>query len=164
MRKIFLAAFLFPVIACGDNDSAAIDDADTVDTVLMVSDADLAPPDRLMWISDFDTVNGEFFLHQQRKVSKDSLTPAKVIGYVNAAWDNIVLEFDRIGHDTIYVNIPESEFLGQQMGSAGAQAYMASTTYNLTELRGVQYVHYSMSPGDHVSPGTFSRKSFENYR
>jgi hypothetical protein len=41
---------------------------------------------------------------------------------------------------------------------------MASTTYNLTELKGIKYVNYNMQAGDHVSPGTYSRKSFENYR
>jgi hypothetical protein len=41
---------------------------------------------------------------------------------------------------------------------------MASTTYSLTELKGIKYVNYTMQAGDHVSPGTYSRKSFENYR
>jgi hypothetical protein len=39
-----------------------------------------------------------------------------------------------------------------------------STTYNLTELKGIKFVSYNMQAGDHVSPGTYSRKSFENYR
>ncbi len=80
------------------------------------------------------------------------------------AWENVKLVLVKTSNDTLYVSIPDSEFLGQQMGSAGAQAYMASTTYNLTELKNIKYVNYDMEAGDHVSPGIYSRKSFENYR
>ena len=46
----------------------------------------------------------------------------------------------------------------------GAQAYLASTTYNLTELKGINYINYNMPSGDHVSTGIYSRETFENYR
>ena len=77
---------------------------------------------------------------------------------------NIKLVLIKTSNDTLYVSIPDSEFLGQRMGSAGAQAYMASTTYNLTELKNIKYVNFDMEAGDHASPGTYSRESFENYR
>jgi hypothetical protein len=162
MQKIIFAAVLFLISSCGNNDTTAVEA--TEDSVAIATDADLAPGDRLIWISDFDTTKGEFFMRQVRTVIADSLQPAALVANINAAWDSVELKFDRVSHDTIYVSIPESEYLSQQMGSAGAQSYMASTTFNLTELKGVQYVTYSMTPGDHVSPGTFSRQSFENYR
>lgn len=137
---------------------------ESVEDTIMTDEISLFPPDRLPWISDFDTSKNEFYLKQQRTVSPDSLTATALLNDLNAAWENVKLVLVKTSNDTLYVSIPDSEFLGQQMGSAGAQAYMASTTYNLTELKGIKYVNYNMQAGDHVSPGTFSRKSFENYR
>lgn len=147
-------------ISC--NNEVSTENENLEDTVVTEEVAVFAP-DKLSWISEYDTVKNEFHLKQQRPTNPDSLTAATLIKDLNEAWENVKLELVKTSNDTLYVSIPDSEFLGQQMGSAGAQAYMASTTYNLTELKGIKYVNYHMQPGDHVSPGTFSRKSFENY-
>ncbi len=148
-------------ISC--NNEVSTENEHVEDTVITEEVAVFAP-DKLLWISAYDTVKNEFHLKQQRPSNPDSITAATLINDLNAAWENVKLELVKTSNDTLYVSIPDSEFLGQQMGSAGAQAYMVSTTYNLTELKGIKYVNYSMQRGDHVSPGTFSRKSFENYR
>jgi len=149
------------LIAC-NNDSAS--DKENPEDTMITDEVVSFPPDRLPWVSEFDTIKNEFYLKQQRKVNPDSLTADNLISDLNAAWENVKMVLLKLSNDTLYVSIPESEFLGQQMGSAGAQAYMASTTYSLTELKGIKYVNYSMQAGDHASPGTYSRKSFENYR
>jgi hypothetical protein len=158
--KLCLLGIIFLMAAC-NNDAPGEDKV--VDTILSEEEA-IPAPDRLLWVSDFDTVKNESYLRKQRTVNPDSLTAASLVADLNAAWENVKLVLVKTSNDTLYVSIPESEYLGQQMGSAGAQAYMASTTYNLTELKGINYVNYSMQPGDHASPGTYSRKSFENYR
>ncbi len=162
MRNTLLILGLMMFVSC-KNDSAA-DKDQAADTILVDENAYLAPPDKLIWMSDYDTIKNEFYLKQQRTVNPDTLTAANLIADLNAAWVNIKLVLIKTSNDTLYVSIPDSKFLGEQMGSAGAQAYMASTTYSLTELKGIRYVNYNLQGGDHVSPGTFSRKSFENYR
>ena len=152
---------MISLLSC-NNESPA--DKENVEDTIMTGDASLFAPDRLPWVSDFDTLKNEFYLKQQRTVNPDSLTAENLINNLNAAWENVKLVLVKTSNDTLYVSIPDSDFLGQQMGSAGAQAYMASTTYNLTELKSIRYVNYDMPAGDHVSPGTYSRKSFENYR
>ena len=134
------------------------------DTIITTEEIVLEGPDRLPWISDYDTVKNEFYLKQQRYPNPDSLTAINLIEDLNAAWGNIKLVLVKTSSDTLYVAIPDSKYLGSQMGSAGAQAYMASTTYNLTELKGITYVNYDMPSGDHIAAGTYSRKDFENYR
>lgn len=162
MRNIFLYTSLLFLIAC--NNEGAEKEIPT-DTVVVAEETPQLPLDRLLWISDYDTLRNQFYLKQQRKIKKtDSLSVTTLISDLNAAWDNVTLIFVKASHDTLYVAIPDNQFLGQQMGSAGAQAYMASTTYSLTELKGIRYVNYDMPPGDHVTPGTYSRKDFENYR
>lgn len=159
-NKLWIIGIIF-LISC--NNDAPSDKENTEDTIL-TGDAALFPPERLPWVSDFDTIRNEFYLKQQRKINPDSLTAENLINDLNAAWENVKLVLLKTSNDTLYVSIPDSEFLGQQMGSAGAQAYMASTTYNLTELKNIKYVNYTMEAGDHASPGTYSRESFENYR
>ena len=163
MRNNLLLPGILFILSC--NNEAPSDNKNAEDSILTDSEISLSSPDRLLpWVSDFDTIKNEFYLKQQRKVNPDSLTAASLVNDLNAEWENIKLVLVKASNDTLYVSIPDSDFLGQQMGSAGAQAYMASTTYNLTELKGIKYVNYDMQVGDHVSPGTYSRKSFENYR
>ncbi len=159
-NKLWLAGIFF-FVAC--NNDASVENEASGDTIFSEEEI-VMPPAPLPWVSEFDTVKNEFYLKQQRTVAPDSLTAESLISDLNASWENVKLQFVKISNDTIYVSIPESEFLGQQMGSAGAAAYLSSTTYNLTELKGIKYVNYNMKAGDHASPGTFSRKSFENYR
>lgn len=159
-NKLWLVIMVI-IAAC--NNEATVDSEESADTIVAQEEFELAPQP-LPWVSDFDTVKNEFFLKQQRTVQTDSISVESLISDINAAWENVKLRFVRISNDTIYVSIPDSDYLGQQMGSAGSAAYIASTTYNLTELKGVNYVYYDLKTGDHISPGTFSRKSFENYR
>ena len=123
----------------------------------------ISPESKLIWITDYDTLSGEFFLKQQRTINADSLTAERVIASINAAWEDIVIVFNKLSNDTLYVSIPESEFLTQRMGSAGAEGYLASTTYNLTEVKGIKFVNYNFEEGDHLSPGVYSREDFEKY-
>ena len=161
MRSIFLYTGILFLIAC-NNEGSQKDIPE--DTVIVAEETPASAPDRLLWVSVYDTSKNQFYLKQQRTINTDTLTTASLISDLNAAWENIKLVFVKTSNDTIYVAIPDSKFLGQQMGSAGAQAYMASTTYNLTELKGIRYVNYDMPSGDHISAGIYSRKDFENYR
>ena len=128
------------------------------------TEPDVSPDSKLIWISGYDTVKNEFYLKKQRTVNADTLIAGNVISDINAAWENIQLVFRKVSHDTLYVAIPASDFLTRQMGSAGSEAYMASVTYSLTELKGIHFVNYDFEEGDHVSPGTYSRKDYEDFR
>ena len=162
MRNRLLIIVMIFFISC--NNEAPAERENVEDTILTDDDAALFSPGMLPWVPDFDTIKNEFYLKQQRKVEPGSLSAANLINDLNAAWENVKLVLLKSSNDTLYVSIPDSEYLGQQMGSAGAQAYLASTTYNLTELKGINYINYNMPSGDHVSPGIYSRETFENYR
>lgn len=47
------------------------------------------------------------------------------------------------------------------MGSAGAESFMISTTFSLTELKGVNYVSYDFEEGDPSRPGVYNRNSWD---
>lgn len=78
--------------------------------------------------------------------------------------EQVLLEKVKISGDTIYTAIKDSEYLGNQMGSTGAEIYVADVVLNLTELPGIKYVNIQMKEGSHVQPGTWSKISFEKYK
>ncbi len=124
----------------------------------------LTPEERPLWVADYDTAKHEFYLKQQRQVNADTLKAENLLADINAAWPEIRLAFKKISRDTLYITIPESEFLTQRMGSSGSTAYIAGVTYTLTELKGIRYVNYDFEEGEHFTPGTYSRDDFKDFR
>ena len=154
---LFIGLALF--ISCNNNASKDSPEEDT-----LAAEEELLPEERLAWITVYDSVKNDFVLKQQRQVNPDNLTPQALIADINASWENIKLEFRKVSNDTLYVAIPQSDYLTQQMGSSGSSEYMASTTFNLTELKGIRFVNYDFEEGDHLSPGTFNRENFKDFQ
>lgn len=165
MRKILLLSMLAYLISC--NNKTSDSDVVTDDTIFIKTDStkttfeEPAQFKNLIWSPFFDSAKGDVSLKQQRKVSADTLTVGKLINEINASWDGVKLEFRKISHDTIYVAIPQSNVLTQQMGSSGAYSYMASTTFIFTELKNIRFVNYDFVEGDHLAPGTMKRSDFK---
>lgn len=93
-----------------------------------------------------------------------TLSVAQLISALNNNFSEVQLHYSKISHDTIYVTIPDSEKLTQQLGSTGAYNYIATAVYNLTELKDVKYVNFDFKEGDHAVPGVFSRGNFKELR
>jgi hypothetical protein len=70
----------------------------------------------------------------------------------------------KIEHSTAFIEVINAGYLTQRMGSSGAQAYLASVTFTLTENPRIKKVKFIFEEGDHAMPGVYSRKSFENYK
>lgn len=96
-------------------------------------------------------------------ISAESTTPEELVEAVNkyTGKGNITLLYVKTSNDTLYVRVPNSDYLTRQMGTLGAHAYMATATYTLTEAEGIHHVHFDFEEGDHAAPGTYNRKSFK---
>lgn len=107
-------------------------------------------------------------LEKLKKPANDSMlesfSPTQLIAALNENFSDVQLQLKKISHDTIYVSIPDSKKLTQEMGSTGAENYLASAVYNLTELKNVKYVNFEMKEGDHAGPGVFSRTDFKRLK
>lgn len=100
---------------------------------------------------------------KNRSMSNDSLNPRDLINLLNAEnGDKLKLDFVKLSDDTIYVKIDSSTYMTQEMGTTGANSFMAIATYTLTELNGIKFVYFDFKEGDHAIPGTYTRKYFEN--
>ena len=69
-----------------------------------------------------------------------------------------------ITEHTASVEVINAEYLTQRMGSSGAQAYLASVTFTLTENPQIKKVKFIFEEGDHAMPGTYTRQDFKNYK
>lgn len=110
-------------------------------------------------------LNDSTGLLQMKKIISpvvDSLSVASVTGYINGEDSNIQLEYVKTSGDTVFLKIPDAEFLTQRMGSSGPTMYLAGVVYNFTEILGIKYVNLDFEEGDHAQPGTYSRENFSN--
>jgi hypothetical protein len=103
-------------------------------------------------------------LRQPRNNNLASMAPQALINALNESYPGIQLNLNKISKDTIYISIPESKYLSDQIGSTGAYNYLATAVYNLTELNNIKYINLSFKGGEHASPGVYSRDDFKKLR
>jgi len=111
-----------------------------------------------IWVFDYE----KDFPVKFNFVNSDTLTPEKLVDII--CKPKIHVDFIKVSGDTIYVKIKDSNYLTQSIGTTGAYSFMTTTTFTLTELNEINYVNFDFEAGDHASPGTYSRKYFEDER
>ena len=118
-------------------------------------------PSTAIWGYDYNPQTEEYELKQLRSVDRNALTGESIENIVNKSWPRIDVKFLKIANDTVFISIPDSQVLTQQMGSAGAMNYLISTTYSFTEIIGVNHVSFDFVEGDHAVPGVYNRNSWD---
>jgi hypothetical protein len=108
------------------------------------------------------TDTGRIVIMKREGSGPDTLSPAGVVTFLNNNFPHVQLVIEKICGDTLFLKIPQSTYLTQQMGSSGPTTYFAEAVYNLTEITGIHYVSFDFEEGDHAQPGTFSRDSFKD--
>ncbi len=66
----------------------------------------------------------------------------------------------KVSFDTAFIDIDNSDYLTQQMGTTGADEYLTKLIFTLTELENINYVKLNFMEGDHALPGTYERTDF----
>ncbi len=165
ITQIILLGIIILMISCTNKKSSDVKQIDTaqkkLDTIYNIStsqeDVILKETSSVIWKYD----GMEDTIIRMRNVLTDTLSANNLIALINREYiDKVILDFVKVLSDTIFVTIKDSEYLTQRMGSAGAMDYMITTTFTLTELKGIHYVNFSFDYGDHASPGTYSRKYY----
>lgn len=121
---------------------------------------DITKDKHYLWEININDSSGALKLTRAEPVEEDSLTASFVISKLNKRYPDIHIEYTRISGDTIFVRIPKSAKLTRQMGSTGADSYMAEATYNLSELKNVNYVNFDFKKGEHAEPGVYTKTDF----
>lgn len=111
------------------------------------------------WSADADSA-GVIAIRKVRPITNDSLNAETMLEYFNSIYPEIKLQKEKQSGDTLFLGIKDSRFLTNQMGSTGAFNYLQEVTYNFTEIRGINYLHFNFKEGDHAEPGYYDRSKF----
>jgi hypothetical protein len=160
--KLTLPGLILLIIGCNttQRDDKVTNDADEKIEIDSASSV-VYDPSGAIWSYNFNEEKEEFEIKKMRPVDKDTLTGGALARIINKSWPRVQIEFIGTSNDTAYVSIPASQVLTQQMGSAGAESFMISTTYSFTELKGINYVSFDFEEGDHARPGVYNRSSWD---
>jgi hypothetical protein len=154
-------------VACNSNDDKKIETVqqETVDTVSAMHPEDSARTivNRTM-IWTVEPQSGEKQKLQAPANKIDTFSSAHLVDLLNENFPDIHLDLIKVSHDTIYVKIPDSKKLTQEIGDTGADDYLAATTYTLTEPKNIKFVNIALKAGDHAEPGVYSREDFKELR
>jgi len=164
MKKIILLAAIAAFISCSGNKekSSTIEvEMETTEDSSMVEQAVVYNPESKLyiWKAEFDYTKLQNAIIQPAILNADSL-----IKGLNEMNENVFLQKEKISGDTIYTFIEDSKYLAEQMGSTGAEVYVANVVLNLTEVPGVKYVSIKMAEGSHAQPGTWTKQNFVKYK
>lgn len=163
-RKILILGFILIIVGCAEKRQTkpAVED-NAKETVLNNSfeSSFVYNESEAIWGIVIDTLTGDEELKQLKPVEKEGLTGEMIEKIINKTWPRVQVKFLRTSNDTVFVSIPESEVLTQQMGTAGAESFMVTTVYSFTEIKDIKYVSFDFEAGDHASPGIYSRNSWD---
>jgi len=126
-----------------------------------IEDVPLAISDSiLVW-----NVNADSMIMKKDILIPDSaITVRRIINGLNAKYPEVQLVYLKQSNDTIYTNVPNGEYLGNQMGNFGASAWFADATINLTSVPGVNYVSFSMARFSHAGSTTIGREEYKSWK
>ncbi|NGM63872.1 hypothetical protein [Sphingobacterium sp. SGR-19] len=166
IKTMFIGLLLLG-IGCNQSTQQEGERCDQSDTLLQdidqpKEDPFVYVPTEVFWEYKYDTATLDFRPVKVREVQPDSLTAEGIEAMINNTWPNVQVRYIETFGDTVYLEIPESTVLTQQMGTAGAQQFMVSTTYSFTELPHVRYVAFGFDEGDHAMPGVYHRGSWDH--
>ena len=161
LRLSFVTLLLFG--ACQSDRSSTQQSAET-DTaaetpVTSESEKTLDVP----WIAVFNDSTQLLEMKRNPVARPGNLTEQDIIDALNIKYPQIKVDSLSIEGNKAIIRIENSTYLTQEMGTAGARAFLAEATYSLTEIDGIEAVDFRFKAGDHAMPGILTRRSFENF-
>lgn len=166
--KLILMAFICCLAwSCHSNENENISNEEVTDSTAapdMKADSSMTVINRTMiWTVDDENAEKEKLKAPENAIP-DSFSVVHVIQLLNENFPGIRMELVKVSNDTAYVKIPDNKRLTQEIGNTGAENYLASATFTLTEIKNIKYVNIALEPGDHAEPGVYSRKDFKRLR
>ena len=109
----------------------------------------------LVWDTNADSM----IMKKDSTIPDSVITINRIINGLNEKYPEIQLVFLNHKQDTVFTKVPNGEYLGNQMGSVGASAWFADAVINLTSVRGVNYVSFSMDTFSHAGSTIIGREN-----
>ena len=159
--SIFLLSILILVFSCNSKDDRqAVPAANKSEVKAPAApDSNALKDSHYFWSSRVDQKNG-LVMERSLPLKEEAISLMGMIDTMNMIYPEIMVKFIKTSNDTAFLRIPKSSYLTTHIGSTGAEGYMAELVYNITEVKGINYVQVNFKPGDHAEPGTYARTDF----
>lgn len=151
MKRVVVFFFLINsllFVACNSGDETP----GTVETIY--------PDSLLAWRTNMDSM----VMIRERLFPDSIITISRIINGLNQAYPAVHVNFVKLSSDTLFVEIPDATFLGEQMGDAGAAAWFADATINLTTVEGVNFVSFKMDRHSHAASTIIARDTYKDWK
>jgi predicted nuclease with TOPRIM domain len=100
-------------------------------------------------------------------VEMPSASPADLVEAINDRFQELNPEYESPGlalegleGDSAVVSLARANVVTEQMGSTGAQCYLAGVTFSLTSFDTIDHVRFEFKEGSHGTPGRYDRADF----
>ena len=157
---LFLSTAIF-ILSCNskqDRKSETVIDS-AAHQAGIVPDSGIIKDSHYFWSTRVDQKKG-LVLEKSLPIDEASISLMGMIDTMNIIYPEIAVRYVKTSGDTAFLRIPKSSYLTTHIGSTGAEGYMAELVYNITEVKGINYVQVNFKPGDHAEPGTYARTDF----
>ena len=159
---LYCLSAIFLLASCQNEQSAKQQSAE-VEPVESTATADAEKTLDVPWVAVFNDSTQLLEIKKNPVAHPGNLNEQDIIDALNLKYPKIKIEAVSQEGNKAIVKIENSTYLTQEMGSAGAQAFLAEATYSLTEIKGIEAVDFRFKPGDHAMPGILTRNSFESF-
>ena len=151
--RIAIFILLILTFGCGESNNETIDKEP--ETIIY------GYPDTLLaW-----EVNPDSMLMKRQTIFPDSsITIPRIINGLNEKYPQVQVTFLKQSSDTVYIEVPDSDYLGEQMGSAGSSAWFADAVINLCSVPGINYVSFKMDLHSHAGSEVIGRDVYKNWK
>lgn len=152
MRYTPVLLLALVLVCCRSNDEKINENID---------DVPFAIPDTILaWDVNADSM----IMKKDVNVPDSIITVNRIVNGLNAKYPEVQLQLIKQSNDTIYTTVPNGEYLGNQMGSAGASAWFADAAINLTSVQGIRFVSFSMDTFSHAGSTVIGRQEYNNWK
>ena len=124
------------------------------DPVLLIDDS------ILVWETNSDSM----IMKRDSTIPDSAINITRIINGLNQKYPEVHINFLTQSNDTIYTEVPDAEYLGEQMGSAGATDWFADAVINLTSVAGINYVSFKMDTHSHAASAVIGREKYSGWK
>ena len=155
MRKDFLFILLVGCVgaflSCNQHTAEEATDAPLLwsskDTIIIwTTDADLSTRKRLYTPEDSIDI------------------PEPLLNGINELWPEAGLFVKGQKHDTLIVGLQHENWLTDEIGNEGAESFLSFASMNLLEMKGINHIHFDLTPGMHAAAETWEDSDFADWR
>ena len=148
MRYAIIILMALALVNCSN------DDKKINETEYLIGDSILA------WDTNLDSM----IMRRDSTIPDSAITIKRIINGLNEKYPEVYIDFLKQSGDTAYTGVPDADYLGEQMGDAGAMAWFADAVINITSVPGINYVSFKMDTHSHASSTVIGREQYNDWK